>query len=194
MSLWNTNSPSKRRKMQDNFFLGPDANVRFTLQNLRAHESSGAIRTDRTHILNGISFGYSANGRIGGKYCSTPSNMLALSLTCGSRSAPAWQCMTITLGPMDLGAAAAVGLVARSTAPQSTLSRFTLRSGRGDDFVDQPFRKSLVSFASPSTHLDVIEIDAAPDLPRQAEWRDLILFFTPGPLEIELLDLRFFAV
>lgn len=180
--------------MQNNFFLGPDAAVRFALQSLRAHEACGTIAADRTHILSGISFGYGAGGRLEGTYRSTPSNMLALSLSCGSRRAPGWQCLTIALGEMDLRDAAAVGLVARSTAQQSTLSHFTLRSGRGGDFLDQPFRKSLASFDAPSTHLDVIEMDTAPELPRIAEWRDLILFFAPGPLEFELLDLRFFTV
>lgn len=180
--------------MQDNLFLGPDADIRFALSALRAHEGSGTITAEKTVILNGITLSYSPNGQLQGKYRSGPDNMLSISMTCRSRSFPQWQCLTIPLGAMDLTGAAAIGIIARTSSPQSTLSRFTLRSGRDGDFVDQGFGKSLVSFAAPSTHLDVIEIAKAPSLPLQAQWRDLILFFRPGPLEIEILDLRFFVV
>lgn len=180
--------------MQDNLFLGPDADVRFSLSALRALEASGTISAEKTLILNGITFSYSAGAQMKGQYRSGRDNMLSLSLSCRSRSLPQWQCLTISLGAMDLAGAGAVGVIARTSAPQSTLSRFTLRSGRDGDFVDQPFGKALASFAAPSTHLDVIEIARVPNLPLQAQWRDLILFFRPGPLDIEILDLRVFAV
>lgn len=180
--------------MQDNLFLGPDADARFALSALKAHEATGTISAEKTVILNGITLSYSPGGQLKGKYRSAPDNMLSLSVTCRSRLLPHWQCLTISLGAMDLTGAAVVGLVARTSAPQSTLSRFTLRSGRDGDFVDQAFGKALVSLAAPSTHLDVIEIAKATNLPLHAQWRDLILFFRPGPLEIEILDLRFFVV
>lgn len=180
--------------MQDNLFLGPDADVRFALSALRALDVSGGIEAEKTVILNGITLSYSPDGQLQGQYYSGSGNMLSLNLSCRSRTPPRWQCLTIPLGAMDLSGAAAVGVIARTSAPQSTISRFTLRSGRDGDFVDQPFGKALASFAAPSTHLDVIEIEKAPNLPLQAQWRDLILFFRPGSLEIEILDLRFFAV
>lgn len=180
--------------MQDNLFLGPDADVRFALSALRAHEASGTISAEKTVILNGITLSFGPGGQLRGSYRSRRDNMLSLSLTCRSRSFPHWQCLTIPLGAMDLMGAAAIGIIARSSAPQSTISRLTLRSGRDGDFVDQPFGKTMVSFPEPSTHLDVIEITKATNLPLQAQWRDLILFFRPGPLEIEILDLRFFVV
>ena len=180
--------------MQDNLFIGPDADVRFALGALRALEASGTIAAEKTVILNGITLSYSRDGQMTGQYRSESGNMLSLNLACRSRSLPQWQCLTIPLGAMDLAGTAAVGVIARASAPQSTISRFILRSGRDGDFVDQPFGKALVSFAAPSTHLDVIEIAKAPNLPLQAQWRDLILFFRPGPLEIEILDLRFFVV
>lgn len=180
--------------MQDNLFLGPDAEVRFALAVLRAHEATGTITAGQTAILDGITLSYGPGGQLRGEYHSAPDNMLALSVTCESRSLPQWHCLTISLGAMDLTGAGALGVIARTSAPQSTMSRFTLRSGRDRDFVDQPFGKTLVSFATPSTHLDALEIAKSPDLPLQAQWRDLILFFRPGPLEIEILDLRIFVV
>ncbi|WP_306752268.1 hypothetical protein [Paracoccus actinidiae] len=180
--------------MQDNLFLGPDADARFTLGVLRAYEGTGTISAEKTVILNGITLSYGTGGQLRGKYRSGQDNLLSLSLTCRTRSFPQWQCLTIPLGAMNLTGAAALGIIARSSAPQSTVSRLTVRSGRDGDFVDQPFGKALVSFAAPSTHLDLIEIDKAANLPLQAQWRDLILFFRPGPLEIEILDLRFFVV
>lgn len=180
--------------LQDNLYLGPDADGRFVLSALRNYEANGAILEEKTVILNGITLNYEAGGQLKGKYRSGQSNMLSLSLTCRSRYLPKWQCLTVSLGAMDLTGAAAIGIIARSSAAQSTTSHFTLRSGRDGDFVDQNFGKAMASFTTPSTHLDVIEITKSRNLPIQAQWRDLILFFRPGPLEIEILDLRFFVV
>ncbi|GGO30449.1 hypothetical protein GCM10010991_15320 [Gemmobacter aquaticus] len=180
--------------MQSNLFLGPDADGRFALSALRAYEATGTISSEKTVILNGITLSYGGGGQLRGKYVSRRDNMLSLSLTCRSRSLPQWQCLTVPLGAMDLTGAAAIGIIVRSWSDQSTVSHFALRSGRDGDFVDQAFGKTMVSFAAASTHLDVIEIAKAPNLPIQAQWRDLVLFFRPGPLEIELLDLRFFVV
>lgn len=178
----------------ENTFLGPDADVRFSLNALRAHEATGSISAEKTVILNGIILSYEAGGKLVGKYRSGRDNILSLSLTCKSHTVPHWQCLTVSLNAMDLTGAGVLGVIARSSSPQSTISRFTVRSGRDGDFVDQPFSKSMVSFAAPSTHLDVVEIATAPNLPIQAQWRDLILFFRPGPLEINILDLRVFVV
>lgn len=180
--------------MQDNFFLGPDADVRFALSAMRAHEATGKILAENTVILNGITLSFGPGGQLRGNYSSGRDNILSLNLTCRSRSLPHWQCLKVPLGAMNLTGAAAIGIIARSFAPHSTVSRFTLRSGRDGDFVDQNFGKAMVSFAAPSTHLDLIEITKEPNLPLEAQWRDLILFFRPGPLEIEILDLRFFVV
>lgn len=182
------------RQLQDNLYLGPDANVRFALNNLRAHEGSGSVSSTRTTIMDGITLSHGDGGQLAGKYRCGRDNMLSLNLSCKTRTAPHWQCLTVPMGAMNLAGAGVVGIVARSSAPQSTISHFTLRSGRDGDFVDQPFGKSMVSFASPSTHLDAIEIGRMPNLPIEAQWRDLLLFFRPGPLEIEILDLRVFVV
>lgn len=180
--------------MQDNLFIGPDADVRFALSILRAHNATGKISSENTTILNGITFSFGAGGKLQGSYHSKYGEILSLNLTCRSRSLPNWQCLTVPLGAMNLAEAAAIGFVARSSSPHSTVSRVTLRSGRDKDFVDQSFGKAMVSFAAPSTHLDLIDIGNSPNLPLEAQWRDLILFFRPGPLEIDILDLRVFVV
>lgn len=179
--------------MQNNLYLGPDADVRLALDALRAHEGAGSVSDERTTVLNGITLTH-GGARLGGKFRSRRDNMLSLSLSPKTRAMPNWQCLTVPMGGMDLTGAGVVGIVMRSIAPQATLSRVTLRSGRDGDFVDQPFGKAVASYAAPSTHLDVIEIGSAPALPLQAQWRDLILFFAPGPLEIDILDLRVFVV
>lgn len=180
--------------MQNNLYIGPDAKARFALTSLRAHEESGPIAEGRTPIVEGIAFVHDAGPGLTGQYRATSGNMLGLSLSSVSHPQPGWQCLTVALGPMNLTGAAVIGVVLRTQAPQSTVTRITLRSGREQTFVDQSFDKAMVSFSQASTHVDMIEIASAPYVPIEADWRDLMLFFRPGSLEIDILDLRFFVV
>lgn len=180
--------------MISNIFLGPDADVRFALSRLRAHETTGRITHNEVNIVPGITLSHGPGGKIKGSYSSGPNNMIALSMTSKTATSPEWQCLTVSMGPMDLTGAAVIGVAARTSSPQSTLSRVILRSGRGNDYIDISFIKAIASFSEPSTHIDVIEISNFPNLPLQSEWRDMIIFFRPGPLEIDIIDFRFFVM
>lgn len=180
--------------MTNNLLLGPDAQARSALQMLRAATSAGAISGERTDLPNGLFLSNDPEAAIAGRYRSDPGELLSLRTAPAVGRTPRWQALHIPLGPADLTQAAVLGIVARSRAPTSVTTRITLRSGRGDSFVDVFFGKTLISFAEPSTHLDVIELDRAPNIPVDADWRDLILFFQGGALELDLLDLRLFIV
>lgn len=179
--------------MADNILLGPDAQTRFSLQMLRAHEGQGKITGDRTPIMDGIFLSTDPDANIRGEYHANGANLLKLHMRPG-RGPARWQGLHVAMGPVDLGGPAVIGVVARSQAPSSFTTRICLRSGGDGQFVDTFFPKTMVSFAQASTHLDLLEIATLPDLPRQAQWRDLILFFQGSDVDLELLDLRFFAV
>lgn len=179
--------------MTDNLFLGPDAQTRFSLQMLRAHEGRGKISGDRTLVMDGIFLSTDPDAKITGDYSASAANLLKLRMRPGKGPAR-WQGLHVVMGPVDLSDAAVIGVVARSQAPLSFTTRICLRSGGGGQFIDTFFPKTMVSFAQASTHLDVLEIARLPDLPRQAQWRDLILFFQGSDVDLELLDLRFFTV
>lgn len=179
--------------MADNIFLGPDAQVRFSLQMLRAYEGRGKIATERTPIIDGVFLSTDPEANVTGEYDASAENLLKLRIRPGKNPAR-WQALHLIVGPLDLGDAAVIGVVARSQAPSSFTTRICLRSGQDGQFIDTFFPKTMVSFAQASTHLDVLEIANLTDLPRQAQWRDLILFFQGGDVDLNLLDLRFFVV
>lgn len=180
--------------MADNILLGPDAQVRFSLQMLRAHEGRGPIQSGTTPIRDGVFLSCDPETGIKGEFEATKANMVSIEISPSEQSNPRWLGLHVAMGPVDLSNAAVVGIAARSKAPSSITTRVCLRSGRSGQFVDTFFSKTMVSFAEPSTHLDLLDIGALPDLPRQAAWRDLILFFRPGEVDLDLLDLRLFVV
>lgn len=178
--------------MKDNIFIGPDAHARFTLQMLRSYEGAGDIGRGRHDIQDGVFISCDPDVGISGRFESHSSNMLSISLQ-ASRN-PRWQALHIELGSLSLGEAAVIGVVARSQSTLSTTTRICIRSGNGGNFVDTFFPKTMASFSQASTHLDVLDLSAASNLPKQAEWRDLVLFFRAGNISLDLLDLRLFVV
>jgi hypothetical protein len=178
--------------MHDNILIGPDAQGRFNLQMLRAHQGQGAIKSGKCKIIDGVYLDCDPDAVVTGRYRSDADNMLNIRIQ-ASRN-PRWQALHVELGDLRLGDAAVVGVVARSRAEASITTRLCLRSGNGGHFVDSFFSKTMVSFAQPSIHLDVMDLAANADLPKQAEWRDLILFFRAGDVSVDLLDIRLFAV
>ena len=180
--------------MINNLLLGPDAQAQSALQMLRAGTGAGVISAGRTDLPYGLFLSNDPEAAIAGRYRSDVGQLLSLQTAPAAGRTPRWQALHIPLGPADLTQAAVMGVVARSQAPTSITTRIALRSKRGDSFADVFFGKTLISFAEPSTHLDAIELDRVPDIPAEADWRDLILFFQGGALELDLLDLRFFIV
>lgn len=180
--------------MADNILLGPDAQVRFSLQMLRALEGRGAIAGGTTPIQDGIFLSCDPESGIKGEFEASKTNMVSVNIHPSEQGTPRWLGLHIAMGPVDLSNAAVVGIAARSKAPSSITTRVCLRSGRSGQFMDTFFPKTMVSFAAPSTHLDLLDLSALPDLPRQAAWRELVLFFRPGEVDLDLLDLRLFVV
>ena len=97
-------------------------------------------------------------------------------------------------GGIDLRDAAVLGVVCKSQAPEATAFRFCLRSQAADGFRDVFLPKHVVAYAEPSTHVDLLKLEGRDDVPARSEWRDLILFFSPQPAVVKLMDLRVFVV
>ena len=180
--------------MVDNLFLGPDAQARLNLQTLRRHSADGKISGERTPVLDDVFLSNDPEAGITGDYSCTDTTLIRVQSRPPGQATPRWQGMHIAMGPASLENAAVIGVVARSQAPSSATTRLCIRSGRDGRFVDTFFPNRMVSFAQPSTHLDILETVSTPDLPRQAAWRELILFFRTGEVDLELLDLRLFVL
>ena len=179
--------------MTNNILLGPDAQVRFSLQLLRAYEGKGVISGATTPVIDGIFLSNDPEAGVSGSFTSSKDNAVKLEMRVNSGIAPRWQAMHITMGEVDLTDAAIFGIMARSFAPASVTTRICIRTGRDDQFVDTFFPKTMVSFGKTSTHLDVLDLNGISDLPRRGTWREMILFFRPGDVNLDLLDLRVFV-
>ncbi|MFN3526082.1 MAG: hypothetical protein ACK4YU_08315 [Paracoccus sp. (in: a-proteobacteria)] len=180
--------------MTNNILTGPDAQARFVLQMLRTQDSKGTIGPGDNPLSEGSFLSIDPEAGVTGRYQSTPGEVVSLTMQPATGKKPRWQGYHIPLGPFDMSEAGVFGVVARSIAPASVTTRICLRSGRDGQFTDSFLPKTMVSFSQASTHLDVLDLSNAPDVPRRAQWRELILFFRPGPVELTLQDLRLFLV
>lgn len=178
----------------NNLFLGPDAQVRFLLQNLSAYKGTGGINRLETQVIDGVKFSNDPDAGIVGDYASKEGSLLSVRMRPRKAVTPRWQALHMSLGEAPLFSTMLLGIAIKSEAQKSITTRVCLRSGRDGDFVDVFFPKTMISFAEPSLHLDVLQLDKTPDIPRAAEWRDLILFFRPGEIELDLLDARVFIL
>ncbi|KFI24240.1 hypothetical protein [Paenirhodobacter enshiensis] len=178
----------------NNLFLGADAQARFLFQSLKAHKESGTIKGLETQIVDGVRFSNDPEAGITGEYASDEGNLISARMHPGKVDHPRWQALHVSLGPAPLADAMLLGVAIKSRAPQSITTRLCIRSGRDGEFIDTFLPKTMISFAEPSLHLDVLPLDQVPDLPRSAQWRDLILFFRPGDVDIDLLDARLFIL
>ncbi|RVV97622.1 hypothetical protein EKE94_13915 [Mesobaculum littorinae] len=180
--------------MSNSLFLGADAQIRQALQQLRAQEGGAPISGEITGINDDIFLSNDPAANVTGDYTSGRENLISLKMQPAGAETPRWQALHLRMGACDLGNAGVIGFVARSQSPSAMITRACLRSGRDGQFQDTFFTKAIASFATPSTHLDAIDLDTAGDIPRTADWREFILFFRPGPVDIDLLDLRPFVV
>lgn len=179
--------------MPDNLLLGPDAQCRFSLQVLKAHQGHGSIG-EHSEVIPGVFFSNDPTSKVRGNYDTSEGKMLSFQLAPRSAQKPAWQALHFAMGAADFSETSVLGVVVRSTAPSSTTTKLCLRSGRDNRFEDKFFRKTIVSFSEPSTHIDVLELYSASDIPKIAEWREIIFFFRPGEVSMDFLDIRIFAV
>lgn len=175
----------------DNLLLGPEAPVNHTIALMRAAPKGGRI-LDGARPAPQAFFSVDPRGEVEGNFTTGGGNVIGLKYAV--RKAPDWLALHLVLGGVDLSDGAVFGVVCKSRAAEATTVRLCLRSARVDGFVDAFFDKHLVAFAEASTHLDLLRIPARDDIPGQAGWRELILFFQPAPAELEIEDLRVFIV
>jgi hypothetical protein len=87
-----------------------------------------------------------------------------------------------------------IGIVCRSSSMEALTFRCCLRSEAHNGFVDALFPKHVISFGSPSTHIDLLKIFEREDVPLRATWRELIFFFPTKTSRFKIQDLRVFIV
>lgn len=178
----------------NNLLTGPDAQARFVLQSLKAHEGTGEIQGKNTYVTDDVFFSNDPEAEIQGEYVSRKSEMLSLRMKPNTELVPNWQALHMKLGELNLTDAMLFGVAIKSRSKASITARLCLRSMWDDEFLDTFLPKTLVSFSEPSVHLDILELEKIPNLPRNAQRRDLILFFRVGEVDVDLQDIRLFVL
>lgn len=177
--------------MTHNLLLGPDAQINHTIGLLRSAPADGRL-ADGLRLAPGAFMGIDPEGEVNGRCTTGGESLLQLNYTTGK--APHWLALHLAVGGVDLGRAAVFGVACKSRAPEATTFRLCLRSATANGFVDAFLPKHVVAFAQPSTHVDLLKLEGHENVPAQADWRELILFFQPHSAVYELLDLRVFIV
>lgn len=164
----------------------PDAG----LAGLRAQDLAGGIGPGITPIADGIFLSIDPESDVTGRFESPADEALTLDFA-GATTLPRWQALHLQLPSPDLAPALAFGLALRAQAPLALACRACLRSGLAEGFHDSFLPRHVLVPPEGALHLDLMAIEADPQLPRMAPWRELVLFFPAEPARITLQDLRF---
>lgn len=182
-----------------NLDLGPEAGAAHALALLRAADLTLPVGPEvpaHLPLVPGIFLARDPEAAVTGMLRSAPGQILRIALV--PERPGRWLALHVAFGEAGFAGQIALGLACRLAAPAATTLRACLRSGveggPGGAFVDRFFRKTLVAHADASLHLDLMALEAAPDLPLAPTWRELILFLRPEESQtIDLQDLRVFA-
>lgn len=105
-----------------------------------------------------------------------------------------WVGLHIAAGNFDLQGRSIAGLICKSHADHAVTSRACIRSGYEGGFTDIFLPKHIVSYAEPSTHIDLLQVEKETDLPKKADWRELVIFLPVADTNITISELKFFVV
>lgn len=177
------------RHMADNLLLGPEAQVNHLTSLLRVTPGTGVL-AEGARLAPGAFLSVDPEGQLTGQFKTGAGTVLDLSYEV--QKPPRWLALHLELGALPLLDKAVFGIVCKSRAPQAATFRLCLRSAVQGGFVDAFFDKHVVAYADQSTHVDLLRLGARNDVPAEAPWRDLILFFQTRSAQIHLNDLRVF--
>lgn len=176
--------------MPDNLFLGPQAAVNHALALLRAADFVRPVQPE-TPLVPGITFTTDPQATVQGTLTSTPGQMVTLSLD--PQDNPRWISLVLDMGLIDLRAPQWLGVVCATRSPRAITFRVMLRSTSDGGPVDSYFRKTVVAYAEPNTHLDALDLSRDQTVPRAPVRRELILLFEHAQQDLTILNLSVFV-
>nr|WP_319513662.1 hypothetical protein [uncultured Cohaesibacter sp.] len=178
----------------NNLLTGVDAQARSVISALKLFEGTGDINGTDAPVTDGTLISVDPTGKVHGSFIATKDNLIKINMLPTGPDTPKWQALHFQIGNLNIEEEMVLGIVIKSQAPSSITSRICIRSGVDGEFIDTMLPKTLVSYSEPSVHLDLLDLSKTPDFPSAAEWRDLIIFFRPGEVDIEISEIRFFVV
>jgi hypothetical protein len=177
--------------MEHNVDFGAEAQANHALAVLRALEVDAVVAPD-DRFAPGIFLSVDPASDTKIKLTSRPGELMTLDFT--TKRPGQWLSLNIALGEFDQSHRDILGLVCKTRAEDTVTLRACLRSGVEGGFIDAFFGKRVVSYNATSTHADLIKLEERDDIPPQAPWRELVLFFPPDLRQLQLIDLRLFGV
>ena len=177
--------------MEHNLDFGAEAQANHSLAILRAMECDETVAPD-ARFAPGIFLSMDPESDTQAQVVSRPGMLADIRFT--TTRPGQWLSLNIELGAFDLTGRDVIGFMCKSRAEDTITFRACLRSGAEGGFQDAFFGKRVISYDTPSTHADLIKLDARDDIPATAPWRELLLFFPPDLRQLSLTDLSLFGV
>ena len=177
--------------MANNLNLSPDGELVASLNALRALEYAGPAANGQ-HLVPGIFFSLDPDSANTVEVTSRQGELMTMRM--GVDKPGRWLTLNMTAGSADFSACKIVGFACKLDAPVTTTFRVCLRCGDGGGHKDTFFPKTVVAYPKTALHLDVMEIEANPDIRVRAPWREIVMFFPRESAEITLRDFRFIVI
>ena len=177
--------------MANNLDLSPDGQLAYSLTALRGLDFTGPAENGR-HIVPGIFFSLDPQSANRVDIASHPGELMTMRL--GVDRPGRWLTLNMGVGGADFSACKIIGFAARTDAPVTTTCKVCIRSGVEGGHRDVFFPKALVCYPKTALHLDVMELEANPDIPPRAPWRELVIFFEIASVEINFRDFRLIVI
>ena len=166
--------------------LTPDSHLAGTLAALRGLTYAGPA-ADTQHLVPGVFFSLDPEGRTTVQVDSRPGSLLTMRFHVERPGR--WLSLNLGVGAADFAGCRVISFACKSDAREVTSFRVCLRSGHAGGYRDVFFPKAVLCSPDTSVHMDVLELSAS-DIPTQALWRELVIFFERETLEATLHDFR----
>ncbi len=176
--------------MPDNLNFGPQAGANHALARLRATTLDLPVAAE-VPLVPGITFTTDPNAPPRGRLVSTPGALLSLHLD--PQDNPRWISLALDLGVSGLPSEQWLGVVCAVQSPRAITFRILLRTTLDGTPVDSYFRKTVVAYAEPTTHTDVLDLTRDATVPRGPARREVILLFEHMAQDLHLLNLGLFV-
>ena len=177
--------------MANNLEISPDGQMAFSLASLRGLEYSGPAQNGQ-HLVPGVFFSIDPESSNTVAVESHPGELMKFRLQVDQPGR--WLSLNMGVGSADFSDCKIVGFACKMDAPVTTAFRVCLRSGGEDGHRDAFFPKTVVAYPKTALHLDVMEIEANPDIRVKAPWRELVIFFPRENCEINMRDFRLIVI
>lgn len=177
--------------MANNLDVSPDGQMAFSLAGLRGLDYAGPA-VNGQHLVPGIFFSVDPDSDNTVDVQSRPGELMTFKVAVDKPGR--WLTLNMGVGSADFAACKIVGFACKLDAPVTTTFRVCLRSGGDSGHQDVFFAKTVVAYPTTALHLDVLELDAHPEITAKAPWRELVIFFPREACEINLRDFRLIII